>query len=121
MTKAKEKLVLRMAEIIRQQILSIGKSKVASWGVNSSKCGITAENNPFLAFKVNGLLHAGIVQVVYMPDDTYTVIFFNQSNDIVNKMDDVYCMELGEKIDLFVEYTGDDESYRKELEKRNLI
>jgi hypothetical protein len=111
----------QVATTIRQQLLAFGQMKVWSWGATNWSCGQLAETKEnFLAFKVNGLKFKGIVKVILDWSDTYKVQFIKieKGSEVIKKeISNVYFDELTDKIDNVVEYTGDDESYKKALGK----
>ena len=89
-----------------------------SWG--ASKWGFAKDDNenPYLQFKVRGLKFKGIVKVTLEPSDTYTVKFIKVKKTevtIKHTIENVYCDELADVIDNYVEYTGTPESYKAEL------
>lgn len=112
---------LQIATTIKQQLFAFGKTKVWSWGARGWSCGQIAETKEsFLAFRVSGLKFKGIVKVILTWADTYTVQFIKMEKglEVVKKeISNVYFDELTDKIDNTVEYTGDDESYKKALNK----
>lgn len=111
----------QVAETIRQQLFAYGKMKVFSWGAKDWSCGQLAETKEsFLAFRVKGLKFKGIVKIILDWTDTYRVQFIKMEKglEVIKKeISDVYFDELTDKIDNIVEYTGDDESYKKALSK----
>jgi hypothetical protein len=75
-----------------------------SWGV--SDVGIisgTAECSKSLCFRVRGRLFKGWVHIALNFDDTYIVTFISTQGNIKETLENVYCDELTEKIDEFVE------------------
>jgi hypothetical protein len=111
----------QVATTIRQQLFAFGQMKVWSWGATNWSCGQLAETKEsFLAFKVSGLKFKGIVKVILDWSDTYKVQFIKieKGSEVIKKeISNVYFDELTDKIDNVVEYTGDDESYKKALGK----
>ena len=73
-----------------------------------------------MTFRVSGLKFKGIVKIILNWSDTYTVqLVKNQKGAEVIKAEksDIYCDQLTEIVDNLVEYTGDDETYKKALNK----
>lgn len=91
---------LQTARTIQSQLMGLGKMKVWSWGANSW----TVINNG-LAFKVQGFKFKGIVQIILMPSDTYTIQFI-KGNKIQKECSDVFFDEMVDLIDNYVEFTG---------------
>jgi hypothetical protein len=111
---------LEVANTIKAQLFAGGKMKVWSWGANQWSCGTTEKKEPYLIFRVRGLKFKGLVKVILNSMDTYDVHFIKMSKGqqvVKNEISDVYFDELTEKIDLVVEYTGDDKSYKEALDK----
>ena len=104
----------QIAQIIWSQLTAgrMNTAKVMSWGTNTLVAG-----ESFLQFKVEGLKFKGTVRVVYEPvPDVYRVEFYKpRTMEPCHKIEMVYFDELNEKIDLYVEYTGDDKSYSQAL------
>jgi hypothetical protein len=104
----------QIAQIIWSQLNSCKQDifKVMSWGTNTLVAG---EN--FLQFKVQGLKFKGTVRVVYEPvPDVYRVEFYKpRTTEPCKVIEMVYFDELNEKIDLYVEYSGNDEKYKNDL------
>lgn len=74
-----------------------------SWGFKSPT---TLGNSGFM-FKVNGFLHKGWVLITLAGNDTYTLRFFSNSfKEVKNKVTNVYCDELQERVDNEVERIG---------------
>lgn len=107
---------LYTAETIKQQI-SMGRTADKKSGAFALCCwGATqfvgqAENNNDLgnlAFKVSGKKFKGTVKVRLMFNDLYKVEFWKirgASVQIKKSFDQIYCEDLTETIDNFVEYT----------------
>lgn len=75
-----------------------------SWGI--SKIGIvsgTKENTKGLCFRVRGKLFKGWIFITLNYDDTYIVNFITLKGNIKDTLENVYCDELTEKIDHYVE------------------
>ena len=64
---------------------------------------VNQEDEPFLKFKVNGAKFKGYVFVVYDFSDTYKIAFVDKKGVAVKEVFDVYCDELQNSIDEFVE------------------
>lgn len=104
---------MSVPQVIQQQMLSMGRSVVWSWGAHAYKGlgpNVLAEDFGShlgaLVFKVQGHLFKGHVSVVLMPNDTYTVHFGSlRKGRFVSKekMEDVYCDMLLSVIDSRVE------------------
>ena len=89
-----------IGQTIREQLVfGVNRMKVWSWGANSW----TAIENG-LAFKVQGFKFKGIVTIVLMGNDTYTIQFI-KANKVKKEMSDVYCDEMTDLIDQYVELT----------------
>jgi hypothetical protein len=91
---------IEIAKTIQSQLMS-QKMKVWSWGSNSW----TAIPDG-LAFKVQGFKFKGVVKIVLMPSDTYTIEFI-KANKTVKEMTEIFFDEMVDIIDNFVEFTGD--------------
>ncbi len=89
---------LEIAKTIQSQLMGLGKIKVWSWGANSW----TAIQNG-LAFKVQGFKFKGIVKIVLMPSDTYTIQFI-KGKSIEKEYSDIFFDEMVDTIDNYVEY-----------------
>ena len=107
-----------IANTIWKQILAGGAVKVMCWGVPmNSRVGQDEKNGDgWLRFKVSGMKFKGIVKVLYhRVPDVYSIKFLKQTRkknlvggfDIdfkeVHEIENVYCDELTEKIDEYVE------------------
>jgi hypothetical protein len=94
-----------VAKAIHNQ-LRVGQQNLMrfwSWGSNNFKSGIDKEDNlGFLLFKVSGYKFKGSVKISLSFNDTYKVEFIDNKK-VVNTMEEVYCDELNERIDEFVE------------------
>ena len=105
---------MEIANTIRQQLLGLGAIKVMSWGAHAWKGG-----KDFLHFKVQGLKFKGYVKITLdMGRDTYIIEFFKKADITtkpVKRVEMVYFDNMVDIIDRFVEYTGDDASYKKAL------
>ncbi len=107
-----------VANTIWNQIITGGTIKVMSWGVPmKSRAGQDNEDGSgFLRFKVNGMKFKGFVKVIYrrIPDD-YKIEFikvtkfkndfglFEEKATIEKEIEGVYCDQLTEIIDDYVE------------------
>ena len=97
---------IEIANTIRQQLLTLGKIKVWSWGANTWK----AINNG-LILKVQGFKFKGEVAIILMPNDTYTIRLINR-RQVVKEFTNIYFDMMVDLIDKQVEYTGENyESY----------
>jgi hypothetical protein len=75
-----------------------------SWGVND--IGVlagTKQQAKSLCFRVRGRLFKGWVHIALNFDDTYIISFISTQGNIKETLENVYCDELTEKIDEFVE------------------
>ena len=82
------------------QWLSRNRITRASWGFQKP----TALKESGLMFKVNGHHHKGWVLITLAWNDTYTLRFFStQFNEVKEKITDVYCDELQERVDIVIE------------------
>lgn len=110
---------LDYTKLITQQMLEqildgVGRNAIWSWGT-SQLVGLCYEalNSdgeqraliPVLRFHVAGLLLPdGHVHVIYNEgNDTYIVVTTGKDGEVIHQSDDVYCDQLGEVIDGFVE------------------
>jgi len=102
-----------IAKTIQQQMLMVGMPIIMSWGTTNYQSMSEEKLKSFeitgmgaLKFKVNGMKFKGHVLVVLNFIDTYDVYFGNIRKDIfkITKiMNDVYCEELGQVIDNYIE------------------
>ncbi len=119
---------LQVAETIQRQLKAnrTFAIRTMSWGMDKLSYGQNeGENLGFLLFKVNGLKFKGYVKISLEFNDTYKVMFTKQvrkknkalsealgrtrydvSHETVEVMNEVYCDELNERIDNFVENDG---------------
>ena len=86
-------------ETMQQLRYGYGKVKLMSWGARN----FTNFENKGLLFRVSGFKHKGYVLITLAFDDTYTVHLLNMKCDVVKTMEMVYCDELNDIIDDFVE------------------
>jgi len=92
---------LIIAQTIKQQLLAGGMIKVMSWGANSF---VGSEEGKFLQFKVQGYLFKGFVKITLDECmDLYNIEFIKKSGEVVKKLEGMYCDQLTEVIDNFVE------------------
>ncbi|HVA97751.1 MAG TPA: hypothetical protein VNG53_02570 [Bacteroidia bacterium] len=98
-----------IAQTIREQLITLGRIEVMSWGSHNWQGG-----NDFLQFKVQGFKFKGIVKITYMPTDVYKIEFIKK-NEIVETYNDVYFDEMVNIIDNYVEYTG--KNYANDVNK----
>ncbi len=119
---------LQVAETIQRQLKANRNFviRTMSWGMDKLSYGQNeGENLGFLLFKVNGLKFKGYVKISLEFNDTYKVMFTKQkrtknkalsealgrtkydvSHETVEVMSEVYCDELNDRIDNFVENDG---------------
>ena len=101
-------------QIVSQLLAGVGHNVIWSWGTSHLQglCyeardsdGVQTALIPCLRFHVQGLLLPdGHVQVIYNEGtDTYIVLALDQNGDTVNYAEDVYCENIGNVIDSFVE------------------
>ena len=115
----------QIAQTIMQQLYAGGKNKVWSWGANGWTCGTMPKverggGESYLMFKVQGFLFKGMVRVILAWDDTYTVqLLKKEGGELVVKDErkNVYFDELTDIIDRKVEYCGDEEKYKEQVNK----
>jgi hypothetical protein len=116
----------QIAQTIKEQIYSIGMPKVWSWGCSNWGYGIiNSTKEAYLILKVNGLKYKGLLRVVCSYDDTYRLELLKRTKtgefEILQSFDNLSCDNIGEFIDNTIEYTGDNDSYKKSLEAKKLI
>ena len=81
------------------KVLSMRKTTLMSWGFNSLK--VIPDG---LQFEVNGFIHKGTVQVVYVHGmDLFEVRLIDKENNIIKTMSEIYFDQLVEVIDNNVE------------------
>lgn len=125
MTIIDKDYLLTVANTIWQQILmGVGVNVAMSWGIEniSATERIGSDNEtvrPCLALKVSGLLHTGWV-IVALDElkDTYEILLIKTDGTQGEWITDVYCDELGARIDAFVERPlemSDDEYFEKAM------
>ena len=88
---------------ILQQIKLPNKWIYFSWGASKFVYGVSEQGNPILRFKVNGRKFKGYVHIIYNPMDWYDIEFVSTHNNLKNRIEEVYCDNLQEKIDDYVE------------------
>ncbi len=98
---------LEIARTIQSQLMGMGKIKVWSWGAHA---WTVVENG--LAFKVQGFKFKGIVKIVLMPSDTYTIQFI-KNKKVEKEYTEVYFDQQVDLIDEYVEFTG--EKYEQDV------
>ncbi len=98
---------LEIAKIIQHQLMTLGKIKVWSWGAHS---WAVIENG--LEFKVQGFKFKGVVKIVLMPSDTYTIQFI-KNKKVEKEYSEVYFDQQVPLIDEYVEFTG--EKYEQDV------
>lgn len=97
----------QIASTIQQQITYPNKAVFWSWGASKYTYGINEKGEAFLRFKVNGRKFKGYVWVVYDFSDTYKISFASTHGNVKKEVADVYCDQLQEIIDDFVEKIDD--------------
>lgn len=110
----------KTANTIRHTLNTGGIEKVWSWGAHAWRFGIE-NGNPFLLFRVRGLLYKGLVRIFLMGNDTFIVQLVKKvDNKLVptKELTDVYNTMLTDLIDGWVEYTGDKNSYKQLMIKQ---
>lgn len=95
---------LDVAKTINEQIFwSIDKWTFFSWGV-SKKIAMTYNNMPSLRLRVSGLVHKGWVTISLDEGrDCYIITLQDVRGNVKSTHDEVYCDELGDRIDQLVE------------------
>lgn len=117
--------LLTVANTIWQQILmGAGVNVAMSWGIETisamERKGSDNETvRPCLALKVGGLIHTGWV-IVALDEccDTYEILLIKTDGTQGEWITDVYCDELGARIDALVERPlemSDDEYFEKAM------
>lgn len=103
---------LTVVNTIRQQLFAGGRMKVFSWGAHAW----AAVDQFTLRFKVQGRNFKGYVRVKLNAMDTYDIEFikinrkkndmggFDQEPETVETKEGIYCDQLTDVIDRFVEY-----------------
>lgn len=97
----------QIASTIQQQMTFPNRVVFWSWGVSKYAYGINENGEAFLRFKVNGRKFKGYVWVVYDFSDTYKIAFVSTRGNVKKEVVDVYCDQLQEIIDDFVENVDD--------------
>ena len=106
---------LDVAKTMHSQIIAgVGKWVFFSWGV-SKMAAIEFKGLPTLALRVSGAVHKGWVYVSLEYNDTYTITLLNTRFAEKKQLKDVYCDELGQRIDELVERPAEwsNETYAK--------
>lgn len=116
-----------VAQTIMHQLRTLGGIKMMSWGAHAFRHGSTRGekySNPFLLFRVNGLLYKGQVMIVLMGDDTYTIRLVKKDLTlptgfaVTKEVENVFFDEMVDLIDSMVEYSGNKEEYIAALEDK---
>lgn len=114
---------LEIANTIRYQLLTLGRTKVWSWGANAWTGG-----KNFLAFKVQGFKLKGVVKITLTSMDDYTIEFFKTRLGVTSTLETskpyrtiegVFFDEMVDIIDNEVEFTGADYEDRVKKAKYN--
>lgn len=94
-----------LAQTIMEQIKFPNIWVYGSWGAHNFIVGASdnGKNEPVLMFKVNGMKFKGYVHIFYDWMDYYRIEFVSTHNNLKKVINEVYCDELQEKIDNFVE------------------
>ena len=93
-----------IANIILQQIKYPNKMIYLTWGATQITYGMNIHKAPFLSFKVNGMKFKGYVWIFYNRGmDWYDIEFISTHGNLKHRIEEVYCDELQEKIDNYVE------------------
>lgn len=100
---------IQIANTIRQQLLTLGRTKVWSWGANS---WMAVDRG--LSFKVQGFLFHGQVVITLGGNDLYTIQLI-KSKKVVKEYTSVFFEDMVDLIDTSVEYTG--ENYASDVDK----
>lgn len=112
----------------KQILMGVGVNVAMSWGIETiavMECkGSDNETiRPCLALKIGGLLHTGWV-IVALDEckDTYEILLIKTDGTQGEWITDVYCDELGARIDALVERPlemSDDEYFEKAMADSN--
>lgn len=93
---------LSIPKEIHNQLMTLGKIKVWSWGAHNWQGGTN-----FLIFNVQGLKFKGKVKISLKGDDTYTIEFFKPLATLAIKAyEGIYFDQQVEIIDNYVENDG---------------
>lgn len=100
---------MQIAKTIQQQLLTLGKIKVWSWGAHNWTA-VNVDKNEGLQFRVQGFKFKGTVQIILKGDDTYTILFIKGLRvPVIEKTyEGIYFDQMVDLIDNYVEYTGND-------------
>lgn len=121
MKYTKEYLIGFGNEVFSQIICGVGEAVVMSWGVREIAAAEVVGREgyvcPSLVLHVSGLIHTGLVVVALNEGtDTYEIQLRTSGNAPKGDwLTDVYCDELGRRIDALVERPSDmsDEDYER--------
>jgi len=91
---------LNFPEIIKQQLYDFNTVMVWSWGVHDF-IGNNEERS--LIFKVSGHHFKGTVVIKLTWEDLYLIKFINPMGTVVKEVDGVFCDQMNDVIDEFVE------------------
>jgi hypothetical protein len=85
-------------EISNQITAAIGVNGFFSWGVRST-AATEIGDNPALLLNVDGLLFSGYVSVELTAADDYTVRFYSRNGKEIEKVEGLYCDNIGYYLD----------------------
>lgn len=106
-SKSKNAWAKGIAETIMQQMRCPNRIVYYSWGAEKFSYGVNMNGEPFLRFKVNGMKFKGYVWVVYDFSDVYKISFVSTHGNVKKEVEMVYCDQLQEIIDNYVEKIND--------------
>ena len=95
---------MNIAEVIREQLITLGRVEVMSWGSHKWQGG-----KDFLQFRVQGFKFHGKVKITYLTGQDLYKIEFIKNNVVVETYNDIYFDGMVDLIDRYVEFT--DENY----------
>lgn len=84
--------------------MAMGKIKVMSWGSHNFIGHQINSREGWLKFKVNGHHFQGWVKIILQANDTYTIQFISNNNNVEEEIDYVYFDQMVDIIDNKVEY-----------------
>lgn len=91
---------MEIAKTIIAQIKYADKWALMAYGsTNYMALPETKDYQGGLQFKVNGLIHKGIVRIQLKWIDTYTITFLDRKGDVKKEVEDVYCDMLVDVLD----------------------
>lgn len=101
---SEQQRAFEIAQGIHQQLMTINRIKVWSWGAHAWKYGLTEKKEPYLRFRVKGNHFSGIIHIVHTFADTYRVEFFKGNSKTAEHIaDDLYVDNFLDYIDNHVE------------------